>query len=322
MCWANLNLFRLASLSVFASALLLLAACGAERTEHAVMDAPPKPDVPIPPKRVVSLVPSFTEIIYALGEEDRLVGVTPYCKYPPRAQDKTIVGALVDVNYEKLLGLKPDYVLLVPGYTELIRDLQRLGVLTLTLPHETTEDILLAIRSIGDLLGAHDRAASLETSIRAELQEARDLARRRWNGLGLEAGPRVLFVAGRNPATLQQIYVCGSGNFVNEIIELVGATNVMGETTSPWPVISKESLIALDPEVILDSSIRQGDAPVAGDEHMQAWNQMPMLTAVREGRVVAVTDERISVPGPGVAESARKLIGLLAAALDAEKNAR
>lgn len=267
------------------------------------------------PSRVVSLIPSLTEIVYAIGAQDRLVGVTPYCKYPPEAQEKAVVGALVNLDYEKLLSLSPDLVLLQTGHAELAEDLKKLGVPTMVMRTDTTEEIYAAILELGEALGERERSQEVERVLRAEMDAIRQSARERWSELGLASGPRVLFVIGRNPATLQQIYVGGSGSFLNELLAAIGVENAMGETVGPWPVVSKETIIKLDPDVILDASIRQGDAPVPGDEHMQAWNQLAALRAVREGRVVAVTNERITVPGPGIAASARELADLIVEAM-------
>lgn len=288
---------------------LVVLGCGPAGDPHSsALPAPASSQAPIAgsePKRIVSLAPNFTEIVYALGAEDSLVGVTPYCRFPPEARQKPRVGALVGTDYEKLLSLNPDLVILLPGHADVARELNRLSIRTITIRTESIADILAAIETLGATLGRSDEAAALVADIEQVFEAIRLEAARR----SAQSKPRVLFVIGRNPATLQQIYTCGSDSYLNELIELVGAVGAIEESSLPWPVIGKETILKIDPDVILDGSIRQGDAPVEGDVHMEAWNQLDVLSAVRNGRVVAVTDEHIMIPGPWIAEAARALSG-------------
>ena len=287
-----------------------LAACGGAPSRERRAEAEIRPSSPAPrPVRIVSLAPSLTEIIYALGAEDRLAGVTPYCRYPPEAAEKPKVGALVNMNYERLLELEPDLVLLLPGHARVSGELDRLGIPSLTVRSDSVADILDGIRTLGHSLDLRAEADRLIQSIELQMREIRE--ERSSHESGRAAPPRVLFVIGRNPGTLQQIYVCGSGSFLDEMIEIAGAVNVLSKTASPWPVISKESIIELDPDVILDGSIRKGDAPIDQDVHMKAWDRLGMLSAVKSGRVIAVEDEHLMIPGPEIVSGARLLAELI-----------
>ncbi|MBI1785187.1 ABC transporter substrate-binding protein [Candidatus Sumerlaeota bacterium] len=266
------------------------------------------------PARVVSLAPNLTEMIYALGEENRLVGVTPYCKFPPEAQQKPKVGALVSVDYEKLRSLRPDLVVLLPGQAEKERKINQLGIKTATFRTETIEDIYAAMSGLGKALDCEAKASDKIKELTSRVEAIKAEAAR---GLGASSPdaprPRVLFVIGRNPGSLQQIYVCGSGNYLNEILGLLGLENVMKKTALPWPVVGKEAIIKFDPDLILDGSIRQGEAPVDGDQHMRAWDQLEMLKAVKNRRVIAVKDEQLLLVGPGFADGAERLLKLIRA---------
>lgn len=255
-------------------------------------------------QRIVSLAPSITEIIYALDGQDRLVGVTKFCKFPPEARSKPTVGGLVNLSYERVLDLRPDLAIHVPAHREAARGLARLDITTVEVRSETIEDLYEAIRVIGDILGASEKARALVGGMREDLAGIR-----RANLARAASGPppRVLFIGGRNPGTLQQIYVCGSGTFMNEIIEAIGATNAIGRTSMPWPVINKEKILQLDPDMILDGSMYIDSATMAPELHMRAWEQLGTLSAVREGKVIALADDRLTVPGPGMIESARRL---------------
>lgn len=256
------------------------------------------------PKRVISLAPALTETIYALGAEDLLVGVTPYCKFPPAAQSKEKVGALVDVSYEKLRSLDPDLVVLLPGQAEDARKLAKLGIRTMTFRTETTADIYALAENMGEALGRRERAAALVGEMKSGVGRLEESARARMAGGAPR--PRVLFVVGRDPGTLKQIYACGSGNYLDELIRAVGAENVLGQSAVPWPVVSKEAILKLDPDAILDGSLYEGQGPDS-ESSMKAWAQMDMLSAAKNGRVVAIRDEHLMIPGPGFVECAARL---------------
>ncbi len=262
------------------------------------------------PTRIVSLAPNLTEMIYVLGAEDSLIGVTQYCKFPPEAKKKPKVGALVNMDYEKLRALKPDLVLLLPGQSEVAQKLKQLGIASASFRSETISDIEKGMQSLGEMLGRSGQAQIATTRLQKRMSDLRQKTKSRLAGSenqNAQSPPRVLFVIGRNPGSLQQIYGCGSGNYLDELLQAVGAVNVLGKTDLPWPVVGKESIIKLDPDVILDGSLRGGDAPVDGDYHMKAWEQLGMLSSVKNHRVIAVGDEHLLVPGPGFADDAEKL---------------
>ena len=267
------------------------------------------------PERVVSLAPNLTEIVYALGERDRLVGVTRYCKFPPEAQEKPKVGALVNMNYERLLELEPDLVLVLPGHADVVNELDRLEIDSVTIRTETIADIYAAIEKIGEVFETGHIAGRLIAELQGEMAAVRARTGKALANDGRPgappAPPRVLFVIGRNPGTLEQIYAAGSESFLDEMLTAVGAVNALENTASPWPIISREAIVSLDPDVILDGSIYRGDAPDEDDAHMRAWERLDTLRAVAAHRIYSVEDEHILIPGPGVAESARALAELI-----------
>lgn len=287
--------------------LLVTAGCGAggsagegEELSAAIQASRP-PDAP---GRVVSLAPNLTEMIYRIGAEDRLVGVTNYCRYPSEAQSKPKVGALVNMNYERLLELDPDHVVLLPAHEQVEKEINRLGIATTAIRSESIEDIYRGLDTLGRLL---DRKGESKRAI----EELKALLARYKPADGAADRPRVLFVIGRNPGTLQQIYACGSGNFLNEMIEAVGAVNVLSGAVMPWPVIKKEAIVQMDPDVILDGSIFEGEVPAEGHPHMEAWKQLETLKALRTGRIVAIYDDHLLIPGPGALEQVDQMARMI-----------
>lgn len=290
-------------------ATLALACAPDAGTSPRPQPAPPAAQSPHP-QRIVTLSPNLTELVFALGAGDRVVGVSQYCNYPPEARTKPRVGALVQMDYEKLRSLEPDLVVLLPGHHEVAARLARLGIGSITIKSESIETIQAGLRAVGRRLGIEDRAEEVIADQNAQMLALREriLARR-----GDQPRPRVLFVVGRNPGSLQQIYACGSGNYLDELLGLVGADNVLGKTDIPWPVVNKERILELDPDVILDSSALDHVDATAKDasgenarlkSHMAAWSQLPGLRAAREGKITPMVEGRLMVPGPGFVEYA------------------
>lgn len=287
---------------------MLLTACG----------SPPAPDSLEPRgevRRVISLVPALTEMTYALGEEARLVGVSHYCRFPAEARQKPRVGALINADYEHILSLQPDCMLLRPEQQEVAQRLAAYGIPSIRLQLHSIADVRAAIIRLGELYAAPDAARRVLDSMEADLREAADSAREAFGDPEYPDRPpwrpRVLFVVGRNPGTLQQIYAAGTGSFVEEIVEAAGGLNVLENSALPWPVVGKEAILSLDPDVIVDGSFidRAGDAPSpeSQTERLLPWQQLSVLRAVREGRVLALEDDHMLIPGPSVGHAAVRL---------------
>lgn len=285
-------------------ACLALAACGAPPQPSSMETLPPA-------ERVISLVPALTEMTYALGEEDRLVGVSFYCKFPPEAAEKPQVGALINADYEHVLSLQPDCMILRPEQEEVARRLAQYGIGSIRLQLDSIADVRAAVERLGELYDVPGRAKEVIAGIDADLAEAEAAARTAFTRPGDPSAepwkPTVLFVVGRNPGTLQQIYAAGTGSFVEELVEAAGGVNVLQNTSIPWPVVGKESILALDPDVIIDGSYLSKDTPGTEASVLVPWQQLSVLRAVKEGRVIALRDDHLLIPGPSVGKAARRL---------------
>ena len=214
---------------------------------------------------------------------------------------------MVSVNYEKLLLLNPDLVILRPDQAEIERRLKTLGVPSVRIAAESLDSVYSSISQLGELLGQGEKAEALNRDIRKDIASLRSNSS--WD-FG-DKPPRVLLVVGRNPGTLQQIYAAGSGSFLAELMEIAGLENALVDTRIQWPVVSKESILKIDPDVILDGSMRRGEMADGPGPHMDAWNQLPMLRAVKNGRIIPFGDEHATIPGPSVARSARLIRSLV-----------
>lgn len=260
-----------------------------------------------PPQRIVSTAPSLTETLFALGLGGRVAGVTEFCRYPPEAAAKPKIGTFIDPNFERILALKPDLVLVVRNPVQLAEKLRRLGLNAVEVPQDTVAEILASIGQIGRLTGAEAQARALAARIEADLAAVR----RRAAGLPRR---RVLFLVGRSPGTLQGMVGAGPGTFLDELMRLAGGDNVLARSPVAYPRLSVEQILAADPDVILDMGdfAHQEGKPMESEaQFRRLWASYPMLRAVRQGSVKQVASEVMIRPGPRVNEAARRFLELI-----------
>jgi iron complex transport system substrate-binding protein len=243
-------------------------------------------------RRIVSLAPSITEILFALGAGDRVVGVSTYCDYPPEAARVERIGTFLDPNVELILAKKPDLVIGVPspGNREPVEALQGLGVRVLVVDPERVTAILSAIRTVAEAVGAAGEGERLVRRIETDL----DAVRRRLEGVGRR---KVLMVVGRVP-----LIAAGEGTYQDELIRLAHGTNVAAASGEAWPHLSIEFVIREAPEVIIDTSMGSEEAREA-EGGKAFWRQFPTIPAVRENRLHGYRAYQLLRPGPRVAET-------------------
>lgn len=238
-------------------------------------------------ERVVSLSPSTTEALFALGAGPRVVGRTRYCDFPPEAVRIPTVGGYVDASVEAIIGLRPDIVVGArgPAGRGIVDQLTALGIETYFPPTESLAEIEAMILGIGDEVGEREHAREVVDRIRARIDRTK-------RTLGTYPRPRVLLVFARNP-----IVVAGPDGFPNEVIRLAGGENVI-ETGGTYPMVNFERLLALDPDIVVDATFRSPDSG-ALDIDDPGWAE---LTAVRKKRVVALQEDVLLRPGPRIAD--------------------
>lgn len=252
------------------------------------------------PRRIVSMAPNLTETLFTLSLGDRVVGVTRYCLHPPAAAERATtlgeqrptIGGHLDPNFEAVVTLRPDLVVLLREQADLVDSFAKLGIPTLTVSDNGLPEIYAAIERIGTACGAADRAQRLVDDMRRRVQRIKQ----RTAGL---PRPRVLLVIDRTQGTgaIEDAYVVGSDAYMERLVHLAGGQNAYRGPAVAYPVVSAEGLIHLDPEVIIDFSAATG-AVNKGDDHLADWRTMPELSAVREGRIYALRQKGILLPGP------------------------
>lgn len=235
------------------------------------------PKAPARPTRVVSLAPSLTDTVVALGESGRLVGVTRY-DAAPEVRSLPRVGGFLDPSPEAVVGLRPDLVLWLAdgGAYPAVRKIAELGIPVLAIPVVGVPDVLRAARTVGAALGnapAGERlAADLERAVHAAGERAAS-----------RPHPRVLLVIGRDP-----LVVAGPGSWPDALLRIAGGVNVV-KGDRPWPVYALERAVADDPDLVVDAAVNEPADTIA---------RLSAIPAVRAGRVVRLPDDRVLRPGP------------------------
>ncbi len=286
--------------------VLVLAAC--RPGDPATSGAPAEADGA--PRRILSLAPSVTEILFAVGAGPQVVGVDAYSDYPPAARALPRLGALLDPDLEGMLRLRPDLGVLLPSQAETARALEAAGVATLTVPHETLADVGRATLAIGRRTGHLREAQALADSLHGVLSKSRAGVAPRG------PRPRVLFVVSREAGQLGSFTAAGPGTYLDELIGLAGGENALGNSLARYPQVSAETALRLRPDVILEwtpaeASRRPRD--LASDDARRAaeWLSLMDLPDQDPPAVHVVHDDLWLRPGPRVGQALDLLISLL-----------
>lgn len=303
-------------------ALLLIAVTGCGRTagksDGGGAGGPGTTSADHVPQRIISCAPNLTEMLFALGAGDRVIGVTRYCQYPPEAKTRPPLGDLYNPNLEAMVAAKPDLIVFVPGSKKIHEFFEaHPGPRLLeTNACETVSEIQETLVGLGQALGDPARAKQLIIAIHVGL----DSVRTEFAG----AEPvRYLMVLGHDEGSLEQIYVVGRPTYLTELLALSGGVNVVAEASGRYPILTREAILGLDPDVIIE---RHLGAATSADRAalVKLWESLPTLKAVRERHVVIQDDDHVTINGPDLVRTAGKLARLVrgAATLPTPASAR
>ncbi len=233
------------------------------------------------PRRIVSLAPNLTEIVFLLGRERMLVGVTRYCNHPPEAARLPRVGGIVDPDVERIVALAPDLVLCTTDGNprERVRVLEEMGIPCFAVGPQDLAGVFGTIERIGLLLGVPEKGRKAAAGLRARAAGA---FREK-----VDPSPRVLFLVSTSP-----VIAAGNGTFLDEIVRLSGGTNAAAGFSGRYPRLSVEDLIAVGPDVILVAAMT-GVERFSRD--VTRWTEIP---AFRDGEVVPLDGDLVTRPGP------------------------
>jgi len=266
--------------------------CSGARALEVVDDRGVRVVLEQPPKRIVSVLPSLTEMVCDLGQCQRLVGVDRYSNYPAHVRSLPKVGGGLDPNVELIVGLRPDLVLLATSSPAASR-LESLGLKVVALEPKQYADVQRVLQQIGNLLAVPDAPAlwrRIEDGVAAAARSLPADVR----------GRRVYFEVNNAP------YAAGTSSFIGETLHRLGVDNIVPASLGPFPKINPEFVVRADPDLIM-----VGDATYAGMAQRPGWSRM---RAIRDGKVCVYTPAQSDVmvrPGPRMAEAARTMADCL-----------
>lgn len=248
------------------------------------------------PLRIVSLAPSVTETLFALGEGGAVVGVSQYCDYPPAAIRLPRVGTFLTPNVEAIAALRPDLII-GPGLSSSrreVRALEAMGYQSMTVNDDSLAGIEQSIALIGARTGHDEAARRLLGAMRAHFDQVRARLK--------NTKPRtVVMLVGHQP-----MVAVGRGTFLDDLLRLAGGENIASRSAQSWPRLSIEYIIAMRPEVILDGEMGNDAGTTAG-----FWARYPAIPAVRDHRVFGYPQHPVLQPGPRVGQSLEILARLI-----------
>ena len=255
---------------------------------------------PPPARRIVSLVPAVTEMLFAIGAGPQVAGVSSYDDFPQDATTRPRVGALLDPDVERILSLRPDLVISYGTQTDLHSQMARAGIPVFSYRHAGLSGIFDTLQRLGPVTGHTTDAERLTRGLRADLDRIRAAVagRRR---------PNTLLVFDRDRATLRGLYVSGGRGFLHEMLEIAGAGNVFADIEREAVQPSQEMLLARAPEVILEIRATRLLPAAPADEGRNAWAPLASIPAVRNGRIHVLEGAHLVVPGPRVAQATEDL---------------
>jgi ABC-type Fe3+-hydroxamate transport system substrate-binding protein len=237
------------------------------------------------PRHLVSLAPSLTETVFALGLGDRLVGVDDFSLLPPSFAALPRLGGLLNPNLERTVALHPDLALVVPSEAEVAAKLGRLGIASLIVPDETIADVERSFVTIARRCGRKAVGERLAARFRAELAPER-----------LPGAPRVLLAVEHEPGRLAGIVVAGPRTYFDELLQRLGAVNVFADAPMRYPQVGIEEILARAPDAILELR-NEALTPAQRQALVRDWRQLAGLPAVRRGRVAVIASDFV-LPGP------------------------
>jgi iron complex transport system substrate-binding protein len=266
-----------------------LAACNAS------LSPPRQPDGP--PNRIVSLVPAVTEMLFEIGVGERVVGVTAFDAYPAAVRDLPNVGALLNPNFERILELQPDLVVIYGSQSALKARLATAEVPTFEFTTGSIDDMLESMTRLGEAVGASNPAGEATARIVDALEKIRRSAP--------DERPRVLIAHSRDPGVIGGFYTEGGPSYLTELVEIAGGVNLFADVRMTSFQPSLEEVIRRSPEVVIE--LLPSSAAGAASRRLTDWSVLESIPAVRNRRVYVLADDALLLVGPRIHEVAARL---------------
>jgi len=257
-----------------------------------------KISIPEQPRRIVSLAPGITEILFALNLDDRIAGVTGFCNWPQKAEKKPKIGGFTNPSIEKIVSLKPDLIIATAdgNRPETIRQLEKIGLTVYVTNPVDTEGILRSIVHMGEITGQNEEACRLNADLQKRLDAVTTRIRDRKK-------PRVFFQIGMEP-----VITVGKHTLISDVIERAGGINIAEKDTARYPRYSAEGVMAGAPDILLF-------APMANDREFkkvkQYWEQYPGIPAVKNKQIYPMNTDLIGRASPRIIDAIEQAAKIL-----------
>ncbi|HHY39314.1 MAG TPA: cobalamin-binding protein [Clostridia bacterium] len=256
--------------------------------------------IPKVPEKIVSLAPSNTEILFALGLGAKVVGVDDYSNYPEEAKSLTKIGGFSNPSIEKVSSLGPDLILGTEAHVKFLPQLEELGIPVYLLSPRTLEEVLDSFEAVGNITGASEAGKRLRQEVKMHL----DGVRAKYEGTPVEKRPKVYYEVYSDP-----IMTAGPNTLIHHIIEAAGGVNIASDAKEDYPVISPEIVIERNPDVIVYPKFHgTGVLTVEQLQSRPGWTQ---ISALKSGKVYAIDADIMSRPGPRVVQAVEQLAEFL-----------
>ncbi|MDD4877326.1 MAG: cobalamin-binding protein [Dehalococcoidales bacterium] len=252
------------------------------------------------PQKIVSFGPSITEILFALGLEDKVVGVSDYCDYPDSAKLKPKIGNAFNPSIERIIDLEPDLVLTVKQ-DQLNDQLDTLGFSFMVLDPENIDGIFRDIELVGEITGTQRKAEEIITDMKDSMSQIN-------NAVADALKKRLFFIVDATDLTLP--WTAGSGSFIDALVTMSGGYNIASEIPGAWIQFSLEQIVSSDPEIIIVQTML-GGVPTVSEEELQnniIWGGM---TAVKEGNISFINGDLVSRPGPRIVQGLEEMVKVI-----------
>lgn len=241
------------------------------------------------PQRIISTAPANTEILFALGLGDKVIGVTTWCNYPKEVTKKEKIGDFQSPNVEKILSLKPDLVVATGGIQlPIVEKLQQLGIPVYIEDPKTMEEVITTIYKIGYITGAEKNAKNLGFKLKLRISAVVSKVKK------AQQKPKVFFELWHEP-----LMSAGPGSFIDDLIKKAGGINIAGNAKTQYPIFSLEELLKEDPDIIIGAASSMGSS-LSSIATRPGWSS---LKAIKAERVFTIDDDIVFRAGPRLVDA-------------------
>jgi iron complex transport system substrate-binding protein len=247
-----------------------------------------------PPKRIVSLVPNVTEILFSIGAGPQVVAVSTYDVEPPEVRALPTVGALVDPDTERIIALRPDLVITYGSQTDLHSQLKAVNIPFFDYRHGGLDHIMVTMRALGARTGHVEQAETAARTLQARIDAVK-------TSVAGKPRPKTLLVFGRESGSLRNIYASAGRGFLHDMLAVAGGDDVLNDIDKESAQVSTETILARAPDVIIELNAANRLNDVDLKRVVDPWMTLSSVPAVKNKRVIILMGPGLTVPGPRVA---------------------